>query len=404
MSSEPTSKPTIGSRLKLAIIAGEKSGDLLGGDLIAAIKDQHEGSVELVGVGGEAMEAAGLTSLFSYQELSIVGFSAVIARLPQLLMRIRKTAHAIIAAKPDALVIIDSPDFTHRVAKAVHEALPQTPIINYVCPTVWAWKPDRAVKMSAYIDHVLSVFPFEAEIVAQLGGPPVTYVGHRLTNDAGLLSASARQKNLNAKRASLRIGEQFDKPVCLVLPGSRAGELKRLLPSLQQTVQELAGRCPDTRFVIPTLPRLEAEVRAACRDWPCEIEIVSGESAKWAAFSTADVAVAASGTVLLELALTGIPCVSVYKLDPVAKLMMRRLTAWTGALPNFIVDYPVINEYINESVRPGLIARRLERLMSNSSERCEMIAAFDQVRSAMKTDEPASGPAARLVLQLVDSP
>lgn len=399
MGSEATSKPTTSSRLKLAVIAGERSGDLLGGDLIAAIKDRHDGPIELVGVGGEAMAAAGLTSLFNYEELSIVGFSAVIARLPQLLMRIRKTAQAIIAAKPDVLVIIDSPDFTHRVARLVHKALPQTPIINYVCPTVWAWKPERAVEMSAYIDHVLSVFPFEADIVTQLGGPPVTYVGHRLANDAGLLSAAASQKDRNARRGSLSTAEQFDKPVCLVLPGSRAGELKRLLPSLQQTAQELAGRCPDARFIVPTLPRLEAKVTAVCRDWSCEVEIVSGESAKWEAFSTADVAVAASGTVLLELALTGIPCVSVYKLDPVAKLMMGQLTAWTGALPNFIVDYPVINEYINESVRPGLIARRLERLMSNSPERNGMIAAFDQVRSAMKTDKPAGGPAAELVLQ-----
>jgi len=401
MGTDPISRPATGPRLKLAIIAGEKSGDLLGGDLIAAVKDQHGGPIELVGVGGEAMAAAGLASLFNYEELSIVGFSAVIARLPQLLMRIRQTSRAIIAANPDALVIIDSPDFTHRVAKAVRKALPHMPVINYVCPTVWAWKPERAVEMSAYVDHVLSVFPFEAESVARLGGPPVTYVGHRLANDAGLLSASAHQRDLNEKRVSLPAGERFDKPVCLVLPGSRTGELKRLLPSLRRTVEELAGRCPDARFVIPTLPRLEADVKTACRGWSCEVEIVSGETAKWKAFSVADVAVAASGTVLLELALTGIPCISVYKLDPVAKLIFGKVTTWTGALPNFIVDYPVINEYINESVRSGLIARRLERLMSNSLERSAMISAFDQVRSAMKMDEPASGPAARLVLQLV---
>lgn len=388
------------SPLRLAVIAGEKSGDLLGSDLITAIRQQHEGPVDLVGVGGEAMTEAGLVSLFDYQELSIVGFSAVIARLPQLLMRIRKTANAIIAAKPDILVIIDSPDFTHRVAVAVHKALPNLPIINYVCPTVWAWKPERAAKMAAYVNHVLSVFPFEADIIAQLGGPPVTYVGHRLTTDPGVLSAAANQLGLRERRENLSDGEQFESPVCLILPGSRAGELKRLLPSLERTAAELAKRCPSMRFVVPTLPRLETEVREVCRGWSIDVEIVSGEAAKWQAFSIADAAVAASGTVLLELALVGIPCVSVYKLDPIARMVMGRITAWTGSLPNFIADYPVINEYVNESVRPGLIARRLDRLTSNSQERREMLATFDNVRNAMMTDEPASQPASRLVLQL----
>lgn len=402
MGPDPRLMSSANSPLKLAIIAGERSGDLLGADLIAAIKSRHGGPIELVGVGGEAMAAEGLNSLFNYEELSIVGFSAVIARLPQLLMRIRKTANAIIAAKPDVLVIIDSPDFTHRVAKSVHNALPELPIINYVCPTVWAWKPERAAKMTAYIDHVLSVFPFEAEIVAELDGPPVTYVGHRLASDVGLLSAAEKQKKLREKRQNMPRETHFDKPICLILPGSRAGELKRLLPSLVQTGLELSKRCSDMRFIIPTLPRLEAEMRAASRDWPIDVEIVTGEAAKWETFSKADAAVAASGTVLLELALVGIPCVSVYKLDPIAKLVMGRLTTWTGALPNFIADYPVINEYINESVRPGLIARRLERLTSNSTERQMMLATFDTVRAAMKTEEPASQPASELVLQLAE--
>ncbi len=384
--------------LKLAFIAGERSGDLLGGDLIAAIRQRHGGPVDLLGVGGDAMAAEGLNSLFDYQELSLMGFGAVIARLPQLLMRIRTTAQEIIAAKPDCLVIIDSPDFTHRVARRVRAALPEMPIVNYVCPTVWAWKPERAVKMTGYIDHVLSIFPFESEVVSRLGGPPVTYVGHRLMSDEGLLSAAQAQNEGQRQRAAFAAAEPFERACCLLLPGSRNQEIKLLLPAFGETVAALESRHPGLRFVVPTLPRLEDRVRAATASWGVKVDVVTGEAAKWQAFARADAALAASGTVLLELALAGVPCISVYKLDAVSKLMMYRVTTWTAALPNLIADYPVVNEYINETVRPGLLARRLLNLMSNSQERNTMIESFDRVRHAMATNVPASDLAADTVL------
>jgi lipid-A-disaccharide synthase len=390
--------------IKIAFIAGEKSGDLLGGDLIAAIKDRYDGPVDLVGVGGEAMASEGLTSLFNYEELSIVGYSAVIARLPQLMLRIRSTVRAVVAAKPDVLVIIDSPAFTHRVAKSVHRAMSDLPIINYICPTVWAWKPERAAQMTRYVDHILSVFPFEAEIVAQLEGPPVTYVGHRLMSDVGLLRVTNAQDERRLERESTPAGSDFESATCLILPGSRSGEVKRLLPDFLQAASELSKQKPNMRFVIPTLPRLESEIRAATSEGDIKIEITTGEDAKWEAFLVADAALAASGTVLLELALAGIPCISAYKLDPVAKLMIPRINAWTAALPNLIADYPVINEYFNESVRPGLMSRRLGRLTSNSSERRNMLKTFSQVREAMKTRVPASGLAADIVLRLASKP
>ena len=384
--------------LKIAFIAGERSGDLLGAGLIAAIRQKHAGPIELIGIGGDAMGEQGLESLFDYQELSLMGFGAVIARLPQLLMRIRQTARTIIAAKPDCLVIIDSPDFTHRVARRVRAALPDVPIIDYVCPTVWAWKPERAAKMTAYIDHVLSIFPFEPEIVASLGGPPVTYVGHRLMSDGGLQTATQNQSVKQESIQALQPGQLPEQACCLLLPGSRNIELKMLLPAFRDTVADLRVRNPQLRFVIPTLPRLEARIREATAQWDAPVEVVTGEAEKWQAFGQADAALAASGTVLLELALAGVPCISIYKLDPISKLMMYRVTAWTAALPNFIADYPVINEYINEFVRPGLLARRVLNLMSNSPERRTMIETFDRVRMAMETDVPASDLAADTVL------
>ena len=180
--------------LKLAVVAGEPSGDILGAGLVRELAVQTGEQPKLIGVGGERLEAEGLTSLFDFTELSLIGFSAVIARLPKLIMRINQTAEAIIAARPDCLLIIDSPDFSHRVARKVRRALPDVKIVNYVCPTVWAWKPERAPAMTAYIDHVLSILPFEVEIVRQLGGPPLTYVGHRLMEDPGLEAAHRAQE------------------------------------------------------------------------------------------------------------------------------------------------------------------------------------------------------------------
>ncbi|MGX1257518.1 lipid A disaccharide synthetase [Sinorhizobium fredii] len=209
---------------RLAIIAGEVSGDLLGADLVRALRGRIDGAIELVGVGGDGLEAEGLVSLFDYSELSIMGFSQVLARLPKLLLRIRQTARAIVAARPDALIIIDSPDFTHRVARRVRAALPDLPIIDYVCPSVWAWKPERAPRMLGYVDHVLAVLPFEPEVMAKLGGPPTTYVGHRLASDANLLAVREHRR----QRQQARQGDRTK--ACLLLPGSRASEISRLLP------------------------------------------------------------------------------------------------------------------------------------------------------------------------------
>ncbi len=198
--------------LKIGIVAGEVSGDLLGGDLIAALRKAHAGQIELIGVGGEALERQGLTSLFDFSELSIMGISQVLKRLPSLLRRIRQTAEAIVAARPDLLIIIDSPDFTHRVARRVRKALPDLPVVNYVCPSVWAWKEERAPRMRAYVDHVLALLPFEPAVMARLGGPATTYVGHRLIGDPDIQRVRA---------ARLARPEQSE-PVCLLLPGSRS--------------------------------------------------------------------------------------------------------------------------------------------------------------------------------------
>ncbi|MGY5777037.1 lipid-A-disaccharide synthase [Rhizobium sp. LEGMi135b] len=380
--------------LKLAVVAGEVSGDLLGGDLVAALKRRHDGRVELVGVGGEALEAQGLRSLFDYSELSIMGFIQVIKRLPKLLARIRQTADAIIAAKPDVLLIIDSPDFTHRVAKRVRKALPNLPIVDYVCPSVWAWKEYRAQQMLAYVDHVLAVLPFEPAAMERLGGPATTYVGHRLTVDANLVE-TRRQRALRGL-----VSSDAQKTI-LLLPGSRASEIRQLLPVFEQATEELSRRNDNIRLLLPTVPRQEALVRSLTANWPVKPDIFVGQDAKWSAFAEADAAMAASGTVILELGLAGVPVVSTYKTEWLAKFVLARIKIWTAALPNLIADYAVLPELINDVLRPGMLARYMERLSNETPERAAMLAGYDLVWERMQTEEPPGDKAAQIVLDVL---
>ncbi|WDZ78151.1 lipid-A-disaccharide synthase [Ensifer adhaerens] len=377
---------------KLAVIAGEVSGDLLGADLVRALRAQSSGTIELVGVGGEALEAEGLRSLFDYSELSIMGFTQVFARLPKLIMRIRQTAKAIIAARPDALLIIDSPDFTHRVARKVRAALPDVPVINYVCPSVWAWKPERAPRMRGYVDHVLAVLPFEPQAMEKLEGPPTTYVGHRLASDANVLAVRASRGQRLAGAIDGRVA------TCLLLPGSRSSEVGRLLPTFGRVVEELASRHPDIRFLLPTVSRQEKLVREITASWPIQPEITVGAAEKWAAFDRADAAIAASGTVLLELALAGVPVVSTYDPDFLVKFLHKRIRIWSGALPNLIADFPIVPEYFSESIRPGALTRWMERLSGATAQRASMLDGYALVQERMATSQPPGEKAAEIVL------
>jgi lipid-A-disaccharide synthase len=377
--------------LKIGIIAGEVSGDLLGGDLIAALRKAHAGEIDLIGVGGEALQGQGLKSLFDFSELSIMGISQVLQRLPSLLRRIRQTAEAIIVARPDVLIIIDSPDFTHRVARRVRKVLPDLPVVNYVCPSVWAWKEERAPRMRAYVDHVLALLPFEPAVMARLGGPTTTYVGHRLIGDA----------DVQRVRAARLARPERSEPVCLLLPGSRSTEISRLLPAFGEAARELTARTPGTRFLLPTVPRQEALVRKLTADWPVKPQITTSTAEKWQAFAEADAAIAASGTVILELALARVPVISTYRLDWLANLYLGRIRVWTAAIPNMIADYAVVPEYLNDMVRPGALTRWFERLSADTIERRAMLEGYDLVYECMQTERPPGETGAAVILDLL---
>ena len=374
--------------VKVAIIAGEVSGDMLGAGMAQEIRRLTGGDVEFVGVGGPALAAEGLQSYFDFDEIAIMGISAVIARLPKLRRRIGETADSLIAARPDVLVIVDSPGFTHRVAKRVRKSIPALPVVQYVCPTVWAWKEYRAARMTAFVDHVLAILPFEPEAMQRLGGPPTTYVGHRLRTLPAMLDVRSAQK-ARTERDSAR--------TILILPGSRSTEVTRLLPVFGKTAAFLSRR-GNYDFVIPAVPSQEQRIRAGIADWSIRPEVVTGEDAKWRVFARADAALAAAGTVLFELALAGIPTIATYKTDFFIRLMLSRIRTWSGALPNLVAGYPVFPEFYDQFLRPEMLGRTLERLAADTPQRAAVIAGCTDVYQRMSTERPASVVAAEIAL------
>jgi lipid-A-disaccharide synthase len=359
--------------LTIAVIAGEPSGDRLGGALMQAIKARAP-HVRFVGVGGTEMAAQGLQSVFPIDELAIIGLVAILRRLPSIFAHIRAAADAVIAARPDALVIIDSPEFTHRVAKRVRKDLPKLPVVDYVCPSVWAWRPWRAQAMRAYADHVLALLPFEPDAMAKLGGPPTTFVGHPLATEVARLRPSAADA---ARRAA-------EPPLVLVLPGSRGGEIRRHIGLFGETVTRLAATVGAIDPVLPTPPHLEARVQEAVAAWPVRPRIVATEEEKWAAFHQARAALAASGTVTLELALAAVPTVVAYKIplfeEAIARLLIKVPTI---VLANLVLGDKVMPELVQRDATPEKLAAALAPLVTNTPERLRQLVAFTRLDEVM---------------------
>ena len=377
--------------LKIAVIAGEESGDLLGADLVRALQASNGRDVQLIGAGGRHLQALGLVPLFDASEIALMGLTAVVRDLPRLLKRIGQTARAVAEAKPDCLVTIDSPDFSLRVARKVRALNPAIPIIHYVCPSVWAWRPGRAPAMKPYVDHILCILPFEPGELQKLDGPTGTFVGHRLTSDPGIRSAALAQ----ARERDLSPGRQ---KTLLLLPGSRKGEVRGLLEPFGQTVSVLRARGHRLRLILPTVPHVADLVAGTVSGWDQKPEIVSDVSGKWQAFGEADAALIASGTVSLELALSGVPLVSCYKLDPVARMIQSMVTVWSALLPNLIADQPVAPEFYNRFVRPAALGRMLEALFADTALRKWQKDGFAEVSRRMATLRPSGEIAAEIVL------
>ena len=379
--------------LSIAIVAAEESGDALGAALARALV-KAESAVQLTGVGGNAMAAAGISSPFSIAELSIIGLTAIPRRLPAILRRIRETADAIIEARPRALVIIDSPDFTHRVARRVRRGAPDIPILDYVSPSVWAWRPGRARAMRSYIDHVLAILPFEPDAHRRFGGPPCTYVGHPLAERIADLRPGPDEM---ARRLA-------DPPVILVLPGSRSGEVSRLSHVFGAAIARLSARIGPIELVLPTVPQIEHQLRDSVAGWAVQPKIVADPSAKWAAFRRARAALAASGTVTLELALAGVPMVAAYRLHfieaVVARAIRLRSRLPSVILANLVIGENVVPELLQEDCTPEKLADALGAAVGDTEQRRRQIDGFRRLDQIMKIGGTSpSGKAAGLVLE-----
>lgn len=387
MNAEPTP-------LRIWLVAGEESGDQLGASLMRALKARlGAAAVTFEGVGGHAMNAEGLESLFPIADIAVMGISAVIPRLPVIVRRVYRTVDAIVAARPDAVVIIDSPGFTHEVAKRVRRRLPGIPIVNYVSPSVWAWKPGRAKKMRAYVDHVLALKPFEPAAHQRLGGPTCTYVGHPLVE---------RLDEMRPKPGDRRAISHEPVDV-VVLPGSRRSEISRLMEPFGEALRLVKARSPVAFTVtVPAVSHLADEIERRAEGWPVRPRILRGEGAKWAAFRSAQAALAASGTVTLELALSGVPMVVAYKVSKLEEQLKYFIKVPSIVLANLILGENVIPERVQWDCTPEKLAGALLPLLTDTPARRQQIDAFGRLDDLMAIgDETPSERAARIVSEVI---
>ena len=383
--------PMVKQPLTIALIAGEASGDQLGFKLMQALRLLHP-DCRFIGVGGDRMREEGLNSLFPMTEIAVMGILPVLGRLPLILRRIRETADFVISSQPDALVIIDSPDFTHRVARRVRQSKPDIPIINDVSPTVWAWRPGRAARMRAYIDHVLALLPFEPEAHQRLGGPTCTYIGHPLIERLDELRPDAGEAHRRASKP----------PIVLVLPGSRRGEIARLMAPFGEAIALLAQQSPDPiDFVLPAVSHLEGMIRAAMADWPVKPRLVLGEADKYAAFRTARCALAASGTVTLELALAGVPHVVGYRVSMLEAQLRYLIQVSTIVLPNLILGHNAVPEFLQEACNGPALATALLPLLTDTPQRQAQLDAMRELDQRMAVPVSPSTGAARIIDTLI---
>ena len=377
--------------MKLFLVAGEASGDKLGAALMAALIDLVP-DVQFVGIGGPQMEALGLKSLFPMEELSVMGLLEVLPKYRQLKRRIAETAQAVLEAAPEALITIDSPDFCLRVARIVKAARPAQKTVHYVAPSVWAWRPGRAAKMAEVIDHVLALLPFEPPYMTT-AGMSCDFVGHPVVAEPRASAAEAAEL-----RETLMIGA--DQPLLLCLPGSRRGEVKRLMPRFAATVAVLRQGAPGLRVVIPTVRGVAPLVREMACSWDEVPNVLEAGADKRAAFAAADLALAASGTVSLELAAHRVPMVIGYDMNWLTwHITKRAMLIDTVTLVNLVSETRAVPEFLGPACRPKPMARALHEFLHDPQRRAEQVSAMEATMKRLgEGGEPPGLRAARSVL------
>ncbi|MDP2737269.1 MAG: lipid-A-disaccharide synthase [Pseudorhodobacter sp.] len=375
--------------MKLFLIAGEPSGDRLGAALMAGLRALVPG-VKFQGVGGPLMQAEGMESLFPMAELSVMGIAEVLPKYFALKRRIAQAADAALAFDPAALITIDSPDFCLRVARIVKRARPDLRTIHYVAPSVWAWRPGRAAKMARVIDHVLALLPFEPPFMTA-AGMSCDFVGHPVVAEALATPAQAQ---------ALRRGTG---PVILALPGSRRGEVTRLAPVFGAVLARVKAAQPGAQVLLPTLASVANLVRDLTADWPIAPQIITDTANRRTAFAAADVALAASGTVSLELAANAVPMVIAYDMHPLSMWLMQRMALTdTVTLVNLVSETRVVPDFLGKRCRPELIAPALLELLDGPKRSAQITAMAVTMQRLGQGGEAPGLRAARSVLAAID--
>lgn len=367
--------------LRIFLIAGEASGDLLGANLMRALKAQRP-DVEFSGVGGKNMQAEGLQSLFPMEELSVMGLAEVLPRLFKIMSRIRQTRKAILKTKPHAVVSIDSPDFCFRVIRQVKARSKEIPCVHYVAPSVWAWRPKRAEKVSRFLDHILTLLPFEPPYFTR-HGLEATFVGHPVV------------EKIDSRGDGVRFREKYglkqNQPVFCMLPGSRMSELSRLLEKFCETADIVLRHRHQAVIVIPTLAHLKPYIEKFFTGKGINPIIVTDDQDKYDSFAAGTAALAASGTVTLELAMADTPHIIAYKLNPASAWVAKHLvkTPYVNLI-NILLRRPVVPELLLEDCEPQPMSRALLRLMDDRDARGQQLMDFREALIKIGLGDPQS--------------
>ena len=376
------------------LIAGEPSGDLIASRLMAALKRRTGNGVRFAGVGGPLMAEQGLESLFPYAELSLMGVLEVVPHVPRMLRRIRVTARTARRLRPAALISVDVPEFALRVARRLKGA--GFPLIHYVAPTVWAYRPGRAAEIARYLDHVLCLFPFEPPYF-EAEGLDASFVGHPLVEEP--------IGDADGEDFRRRHGIGPAQPAIAVLPGSRASELRRHEPVFGEVVRTLSRRIEDLRVLVPTLPQNRATVAAQTASWGASVTVIEGKAEKYAAFAASNVALTASGMATLELALAGVPMIVCYRANPLTAAIARRIVKVPHvAMPNIIAERRAAPEFLQRDCIPKRLVPALEQLLGDSDRQRDQIESFKEIAAKLGRGGPApSERAAEVVLRLIEA-
>jgi lipid-A-disaccharide synthase len=383
---------TEGRTLFIFFVTGEPSGDALGGKLIAALRQRTGGDLRIAGIGGERMRDEGLKSLVPLNDLAVMGVAEVLPRAPLIFRRVRETVAAIRALRPDAVVTIDSSGFSWRIAQRLRHRGETLPLIHYVAPMVWAWRAGRARRMARWYDHLMTLLPFEPPYFERVG-LSCCYVGHPV------LETGADSGDGGRFRATQGLAE--DDLLITTLPGSRGAEVARLLPIFGAALTHLESLIGHFRVVVPTVDTVAATVAKAVRGWPGTPIIVQRTQEKYDAFAASGAALAASGSVALELALAKLPMVVGYRLNPLTeKFLERVLQVQHVNLVNLLLGRPLVCELLGPNCTPERLAAAIAELATDERVRGAHRQGYDEVRRLLEAG--GASPSLRAADQILE--